>query len=63
MLTLGPIHVIELIEEIRPRQITAPTMRPPVGPKICLPAINATSSWLFSSAIGVVARKMALSST
>ena len=63
MLTRGPIHVIELMAEIKPRQMTAPATRPPFAPKICLPAINAISSWLFNSWTGVVARKMALSNT
>ena len=53
----------ELMAATRPRQMIAPANRPPFSPKMCLPAINATSSWPFNSSAGVVARKMALSST
>ena len=29
MVTRGPIHIMALIDETRPTQISAPTMRPP----------------------------------
>ena len=54
MVTRGPIHIMALMEEMRPMQISAPTMRPPASPKMCLPAIRATSSWPAMLAIGVV---------
>ena len=34
MLTRGPIHIMALIDEIKPKQINAPTMRPPCSPKM-----------------------------
>ena len=40
IVTRGPIHIIALIEETSPMQISAPTMRPPTSPKMCLPAIT-----------------------
>ena len=46
--------VCQLIEEMRPMQIKAPTMRPPTSPKMCCPAIKATSSCPAMAAIGVV---------
>ena len=45
VVTRGPIHIMALIEETRPMQISAPTMRPPRSPKMCLPATTATSIW------------------
>src|SRR5262249_34899077 len=43
MVTRGPIHVMALMDDINPRLINAPTIRPPCGPNTCLPAIDATS--------------------
>ena len=63
MVTRGPIQVMALMDDTRPRQISAPTIRPPKLPKMCLPAIMATSSWPAISCIGVVIRKTALSAT
>ena len=57
MVTRGPIHVMALIEDTSPRQISAPTMRPPSSPNTCLPAMMATSSWPANSRIGVVMQK------
>ena len=54
MVTRGPIHIMALTAETRPMQISAPTMRPPASPKICLPATSPTSIWPASLAIGVV---------
>ena len=54
IVTLGPIHIMALMAETRPTQISAPTMRPPASPKICLPAISPTSIWPASLSIGVV---------
>ena len=34
IITRGPIHIIALIEEINPKQIIPPTMRPPKSPKM-----------------------------
>ena len=61
--TRGPIHVMALMDDINPRLINAPTIRPPSGPNTCLPAIDATSSWPANSCIGVVVKKIALSPT
>ena len=52
--TRGPIHVIALIDETSPTQISAPTRRPPHSPKMCLPAITATSICPTIWLIGVV---------
>ena len=41
IVTRGPIHIMALIEDMRPMQISAPTMRPPASPKMCLPATSA----------------------
>ena len=63
IVTRGPIHVMALMEDTSPRLISAPTMRPPIGPNTCLPATTATSSWPANSCIGVVTKKTALSPT
>ena len=42
--TRGPIHIIALIAETNPMQMSAPTIRPPVSPKTCLPTTSATST-------------------
>ncbi len=63
IITRGPIHIIALIEEISPMQIMAPTMRPPMSPKMKLPAMRATSSCPDSLSIGVVCRNTAFSAT
>ena len=34
IITRGPIHIIALIEDTSPMQIIAPTMRPPISPKM-----------------------------
>ena len=34
IMTRGPIHIIALMEDTSPMQIIAPTMRPPISPKI-----------------------------
>ena len=34
IITRGPIHIIALIEDTSPMQIMAPTMRPPMSPKM-----------------------------
>ena len=34
IVTRGPIHIMAEIEEISPKQIMAPTMRPPNSPKM-----------------------------
>ena len=47
-------QIMALIEGMRPMQITAATMRPPVSPNTCWPAIRATSSCPSSRSIGVV---------
>ena len=63
IITRGPIHIIALIEEISPTQIMAPTMRPPISPKMKLPETRATSSWPASLSIGAVCRNTAFSAT
>ena len=54
IVTRGPIHIMALTADTRPMQISAPTMRPPASPKICLPATRPTSIWPASLGIGVV---------
>jgi len=62
MLTRGPIHVIELIAETKPRQITAPAT-PAVRPKNMFTRDQRYFESTFQSWTGVVARKRRWSST
>ena len=57
--TRGPIHIIALTAETRPRQMNNAITLPPAAPKICVPAMSATCCLPTISAIGVVRKKTA----
>jgi hypothetical protein len=55
----GPIHIIPLTEETRPRQMNKAISFAPAAPKIWVPAMTATCCLPIISASGVVRKKTA----